>query len=239
MRLDKFLSGAGVGTRSEVKKLLKSGAVSLEGGDGRLRPEQQIDPETDRVFVNGKEIRYRAFVYLMLNKPAGYISAVWDKKLPTVLDLVPEEYLHYSPAPVGRLDIDTEGLLILTNDGAMSHRLLSPKNHIPKTYLARLEHAPDPSDIERFQAGIVLDDGYRCRPAHLAVCRREEQGYWAEVTVTEGKFHQVKRMFQAINNRVCYLKRIRMNGLDLDEGLPLGTARELTEKELDLLQNGK
>lgn len=236
MRLDKFLAGAGMGTRSEVKKLLKSGEVTLSGFSGRLQPQQQVDPERDSVFVAGKQVVYREYIYLMLNKPAGYISATWDKKLPTVLDLVDEEYLRFEPAPVGRLDIDTEGLLILTNDGALSHRLLSPKRHVPKTYFARLDGGVGETEVQLFRQGVVLEDGYQTKPAELYILGQSGDAFEVEIVITEGKFHQIKRMFESVGRRVLYLKRIKMNRLALDDSLALGAIRELTAEELELLQ---
>ena len=157
MRLDRFLAECGFGTRSEVKKLIKSGVVTVLGKE-KLRPETPVQPQNDRVLVGGKEAKYREFIYLLMNKPAGYVSATWDKKLPTVIDLVPREYLHFEPFPVGRLDIDTEGLLILTNDGELSHRLLSPKHHVIKTYVARVENPIAAADIAAFEKGLDLGE---------------------------------------------------------------------------------
>ncbi|MBO4941619.1 MAG: rRNA pseudouridine synthase [Clostridia bacterium] len=235
MRLDRFLAECGVGTRSEVKKLIRKGAVSLNGSP-QSKADAVVSPEADDVFVFGEKIVYREFIYLMLNKPAGFISATRDGKTPTVLELVPKEYLHFKPFPVGRLDIDTEGLLLLTNDGDLAHRLLSPKKHIPKTYLAEIEKAATPQDIEDFSVGVVLDDGYKTMPAKLTSIR-DDYPYLAEVVVNEGKFHQVKRMFEAVGNKVLYLKRTKMNDLELDQKLELGEVRELTKDELLLLQN--
>lgn len=238
MRLDKFLASAGLGTRSDVKKLLKSGAVTVTGFSGKLQPQQHINPESDEVIVDGVPVRYREFIYLMLNKPAGYISATWDKKLPTVLDLVGEEYLHYEPAPVGRLDIDTEGLLILTNDGALNHCLLSPKRHVPKTYLAYLDGAVGDEEIQAFRDGVTLEDGYQTKSAELRILEQQDDTFAVEVVITEGKFHQVKRMFASVGRQVLYLKRIKMNRLELDESLETGAVRELTSEELELLRYG-
>ncbi len=234
MRIDKFLALSGLGSRSEVKKLIKSGEVKKNGAAVRS-PEEKVNPECDTVTVSGKEIIYREFVYLMLNKPKGYISATEDKKIPTVLDLLPVEYLHFKPFPVGRLDIDTEGLLILTNDGALSHRLLSPKHHIPKTYYAEIDGFVTDSDKEAFLCGITLDDGYKTKPAFLNILKSDEKSE-IELTITEGKFHQVKRMFKAAGKAVLYLKRIKMNGLCLDENLKIGEIKELSSDELRLLK---
>ncbi len=230
MRLDKFLSECGFGTRTDVKKLIKSGRVEVEG-ISPIRPETHIDEQSANVFVDGKLTVYRRFVYLMLNKPAGYISATWDKKLPTVVDLLPEEYLHFEPSPVGRLDIDTEGLLLLTNDGDLNHRLLSPKHHVPKTYIAEVQNPVCDADIASFKNGMDLGD-FTTLPAELEVISGTKP-YTAQVTICEGKFHQVKRMFESVGNRVLYLKRIKMKNLCLDPDLELGEVRELTQQELE------
>ncbi len=233
MRLDRFLAECGLGTRTEVKKLIRSGAVSVNG-KAVTKGDLHVDPNTDIITAFGQEAVYREFVYLMLNKPQGYISATRDGRTPTVMALVPEEYLHFEPFPVGRLDIDTEGLLLLTNDGDLAHRLLSPKKHIPKTYVAQLEKEICDTDIAAFKRGVTLDDGYKTLPAELRTLSVDD-GFWAEIVIHEGKFHQVKRMFEAVGNRVLYLKRTKMNCLSLDEELPLGQARELTEEEMKLL----
>ena len=233
MRLDRFLAESGFGTRSEVKKLIKNGAVTINDKTS-TKPDIHVDCNSDTVKVGGETVRYRKFIYLMLNKPAGYVSATWDKKLPTVLDLVPEEYLHFEPFPVGRLDIDTEGLLVLTNDGDLCHRLLSPKSHVPKTYIAKTDIMPAADDVVTFEKGIKLEEDFTTMPAKLEI---KENGICnAEVVIMEGKFHQVKRMFEAVGKKVLYLKRIKMNKLELDESLDLGEVRELTEAELLLLE---
>ena len=206
----------------------------MVNGKTITKGDVHITPQSDTVTAFGQEAVYRKFIYLMLNKPQGYISATRDGRTPTVMDLVPEEYLHFEPFPVGRLDIDTEGLLLLTNDGDLAHRLLSPKKHIPKTYVAQLEKPISGQDIEEFKTGITLDDGYKTLLAELEMLS-ENNGYWAKVIIHEGKFHQVKRMFKAVENQVLYLKRTKMNRLSLDSNLPLGAVRELTEAELELL----
>ena len=232
MRLDRFLAECGIGTRTEVKKLIKLGKISVEGIP-KPTPELHIDPENSTIFVDGKKAFYRKFIYLLLNKPQGYVSATWDKKLPVVCDLIPEEYRHFEAFPVGRLDIDTEGLLLLTNDGDLAHRLLSPKHHVPKTYIAQLEKAVKNSDFKVFEKGIDLGD-FTTLPATLKIISNKEP-YFAEVTICEGKFHQVKRMFEAVDNKVIYLKRIKMKNLCLDD-IKLGKVRELTEEELKKLK---
>lgn len=234
MRLDKYLADCGAGSRSEIKKLIRSGAVRVSGLE-KPKPESQIEPKTAEVWVNGTKVKYRQFIYLLLNKPAGYLSATWDARQPTVLDLVPEEFLHFEPFPVGRLDIDTEGLCLLTNDGALAHRLLSPRHHVPKTYYAKVYGCVTQADAARFAAGVTLEDGYRTLPAELKVFHAGAESE-IEVTITEGKFHQVKRMFLAVGKEVIYLKRIRMNRLELDPMLKPGQLRELTQEELSLLE---
>lgn len=234
MRLDKFLSECGFGTRTEVKKLIKQGKVTVESVQ-KPTPELHIDPESSNIFVDGKKVCYREFIYLLLNKPQGFVSATWDKRLPVVTDLIPDEYRHFEAFPVGRLDIDTEGLLLLTNDGDLAHKLLSPKNHVPKTYIAQLEKPVKNSDFEVFEKGIDLGD-FITLPAKLNVISDIEP-YFAEVTICEGKFHQVKRMFEAVDNKVTFLKRIKMKNLCLDDDLKIGEVRELTENELKELKN--
>ena len=226
MRLDKFLADCGVGTRSELKKRIRGGGITVDGKPV-CKPETAVSPETSVVTVDGREVRYRKFIYLMLHKPAGYLSATWDRKQPTVLDLVPEEYLHFQPFPVGRLDIDTEGLCFLTNDGGLAHRLLSPVWHVPKTYFAKVSLPLAEEAKERFREGIVLPDGTKTKPAQLEMVSKTE----ALITIYEGKFHQVKRMVQAVGSEVTYLKRLTMGPLRLEDTLPVGAVRELTEAE--------
>ncbi len=237
MRLDKYLADCGIASRSESKKLIKKGLVQIAGMDN-LRPETQIDPETASVTVRGIPVRYRKFIYLMLNKPQGYLSTTRDGRQPIVLDLVPEEFRHYDLFPAGRLDIDTEGLCLLTNDGQLAHRILSPAHHVPKTYYARINGGVTPEDVRHFSQGVVLDDGYLTKPACLEILSYGETSE-ITLTITEGKFHQVKRMFLAIGKEVTYLKRIRMNRLELDPELALGELRELTQEELRLLEESE
>ncbi len=231
MRLDKYLSaGLGLGSRTDVKKMIKRGRVRVEGS-AEARPELNIEPGITQVYVDGCLTAYREFVYLMLNKPEGYVSATEDRSHPTVCDLVPPEFRHMDLFPVGRLDIDTEGLCVITNDGAMAHRLLSPKSHVPKTYIAETDAPVTAADITAFKEGVVLPDGYKCKPAELTLAGENA----ARVVIYEGKFHQIKRMFEALGKRVLYLKRIKMNNLELDKNLNLGEIRELTSDELALL----
>jgi 16S rRNA pseudouridine516 synthase len=233
-RLDKILSNLGLGTRKEVKDLVKAGAVQIDGiiaKDSGL----QVDPVLQKIKVNNKELLYREFIYIMMNKPQGVVSATEDNRDTTVVDLLEESLQAFEPAPVGRLDKDTEGLLLLTNDGQLAHKLLSPKKHVPKTYFAHIEGRVGQSDIEAFEKGITLDDGYKTLPAQLKVLVQGEVSQ-VEIIIYEGKFHQIKRMFQAVDKKVVYLKRIAMGNLQLDESLDHGEYRELLEEELKLLQ---
>lgn len=240
MRLDKFLADCGAGTRSEIKKLIKRGMVEVEGMDAAaLKPDTKVSLES-RVFLGGEELEYREHIYLELNKPAGYISATFDKRQPVVLELVPERFQHFKPFPMGRLDIDAEGLLIITDDGALAHELLSPAKHVPKTYYVEASGRLSAEAAELTEKGLTLEDGYVCAPAKLKIIDPgEESGAAkAEIEITEGKFHQVKRMFSALGCEVQYLKRIRINGLELDPELRPGEIRELGEDELEKLKNG-
>jgi len=234
MRIDKLLANSGYGSRKDVKKLLKSGAVLCN--DAKIAdPKAHVDPDKDRITVYGELVQYREFIYVMMNKPKGYISATEDDRLKTVLDLLEPEDAHMKPFPVGRLDRDTEGLLVLTNDGQLAHDVLAPKKHVPKTYYAIIDGAVDEVDIERFKQGVTLDDGYVTKPGELTILKSGPQSE-IELIITEGKFHQVKRMFESVGKKVLYLKRIAMGELVLDESLELGEYREMTEEELALLQ---
>jgi 16S rRNA pseudouridine516 synthase len=235
MRIDKMLANLGYGSRKEVKGLLKKGAVKINGEIVKDAKEH-IDPNQNVVTINGQEVVYKEFIYLMMNKPGGVISATEDNRDETVIDLLEMEDQVYEPFPVGRLDKDTEGLLLITNDGQLSHRLLSPKKHVPKTYFAVIEGEVTKEDILAFRNGVTLDDGYETKPGELVILK---SGLMSdiELTITEGKFHQVKRMFQAVGKRVVYLKRISMGSLKLDETLELGEYRELTDEELEELMN--
>lgn len=236
-RLDKVLSHVGYGTRSEIKRMVKHGSVEVNGKvikDSGM----QVDPGKDDIRFDGTVVQYREFIYLMLNKPAGVVSATEDRRDKTVIDLLAPAHAAFNPFPVGRLDKDTEGLLLLTNDGQLAHRLLSPKKHVPKTYYAVVAGTVTEEDGARFAQGVTLDDGYVTLPARLNIVavKQEEARSYIELTITEGKFHQVKRMFEAVGKKVVYLKRLSMGGLQLDESLPLGAVRELTETELERLR---
>ena len=234
MRIDKLLSNIGCGSRAEIKKYCRYGIISVNG-EIINNPGIQVDSENDVIVFDGEEVKYREFIYIMLNKPDGYISATFDKHDPIVLDLIDPSYYAFEPFPVGRLDKDTEGLLILTNDGKLSHRVLSPKKHVPKTYYAKIDGVVTQEDIIAFENGVTLDDGYETMPAQLKILKSDEQSE-IELTIHEGKFHQVKRMFESVDKKVVYLKRISMGKLKLDDSLNLGEYRELTEDEIKLLE---
>ncbi len=234
MRIDKVLSNIGYGSRTEVNISCKRGLVVVNG-EVVKKTSTQVDPENDEILFDGEKINYREFIYLIMNKPAGCISATTDKWDQTVVDLLDMEYLAFDPFPVGRLDKDTEGLLVITNDGKLSHRLLSPKKHVPKTYFAKVDGVVTDEDIKAFREGVVLDDGYKTLPGELEILKSDDISE-INLTIHEGKFHQVKRMFESVGKEVVYLKRIQMGKLELDESLELGEFRELTKEELELLE---
>ncbi len=238
MRVDKLLANVGYGSRKEVKKLLKTGVVVADGIVVK-DPKTHVDPENQQITVNGEMIEYKEFVYLLMNKPAGYLSATEDDYQETVIDLLEMEDAILQPFPVGRLDKDTEGLLLLTNDGQLAHQLLSPKKHVPKTYFATILGKVTEADIDAFKRGVQLDDGYVTKPAKLEILSAGNQSM-IHVTITEGKFHQVKRMFEAVGKKVTYLKRISMGPIELDEEeLSLGEYRDLTDEEVESLRQAQ
>ena len=237
MRIDKFLSNMGHGSRKEVKILLKSKAVEVNGKEVR-DPKVHVNELSDDVTVNGERVEYAEFIYLLMNKPQGVISATEDKYDQTVIDLLAEEEQNYEPFPVGRLDKDTEGFLLLTNDGKLAHELLSPKKHVDKRYFAIIDGEVTDEDKKAFIEGVVLDDGYKTKPASLSILKSGAVSE-IELTITEGKFHQVKRMFLSVGKEVTYLKRLSMGPLELDPTLELGEYRQLTEEEIELLKQRK
>ena len=235
MRIDKLLANSGYGSRKEVKQLLKAGAVYCN--DEKIKdPKKHVDPDKDRITVSGEEVNFKEYIYLLMNKPAGYISATEDDRLKTVLDLLAPEDAFKKPFPVGRLDKDTEGLLVLTNDGQLAHEVLAPKKHVPKTYYAIIAGAVTEEDVERFSKGVTLDDGYVTKPGKLSILSSGPKSE-IEVIITEGKFHQVKRMFEAVGKKVLLLKRIKRGELVLDKELEVGEYREMTEGEIQLLNS--
>ncbi len=229
MRIDKLLAHAGYGTRKEVKKLLKDKRVTVNG-EVIKQDRFPVDPATDHITVDEETVNYQEKVYFMLNKPQGYVSATIDNVYPTVIDLIDD--VHTDLFPIGRLDVDTEGLLIISNDGALGHQLTSPKSHCPKTYEVICDGDVTKEDIALFASGMSLDD-MTCLPATLEVI--DVQKHLCHVTIMEGKFHQVKRMFLKIGKPVLFLKRIKMGSLTLDPNLEVGSYRPLTAEEIHSL----
>ncbi|WP_027109265.1 pseudouridine synthase [Lacticigenium naphthae] len=238
MRIDKLLAHTGFGTRKEVKKLLKKKLVTINGEE-ITDPKTHTDPEKDTVLFDGEPVVYQEYIYFMLNKPAGLISATEDELHETVIDILEPHDTLQEPFPVGRLDKDTEGLLLLTNDGALAHALLSPKKHVDKRYEALVSGKVTQEDVTAFEAGVVLEDGYQTMPSQLRILSvdEEKEESRVEIVIQEGKFHQIKRMMEAVGKEVVYLKRLTMGPLELDPTLELGHYRELTKEEIDLLRN--
>ncbi len=232
IRLDKFLSEMKKGTRREIKEAAKRGRIIVNGSVEK-NTDRKIDPDTDKVLFDNVEVQFAEYEYFMMNKPQGVISATKDDHEQTVLDLI-QGNVRSDLFPVGRLDKDTEGLLLITNNGDLAHRLLSPSNHVKKIYYARIEGVVTDEDIKKFSAGITLADGTITKPATLKILVSAPISE-IELTIYEGKYHQVKRMFAACSKHVLYLKRICMGSLYLDSELKTGTYRRLTENELDLL----
>lgn len=233
-RIDKVLSNMGFGSRKEIKEKIKKDLVTV-GGVLVKEPGMKVDPKEETIIIEGEEVYYRKYIYLLMNKPQGVVSATFDNHDQTVIDLLSFDYKAFDPAPVGRLDKDTVGLLLITNDGELNHKLLSPKNHVDKVYYAYLKEEAKEEDILAFEKGIVLGDGYKCMPAGLTIGEEDKREVY--VTLREGKFHQVKRMWHARGNEVEYLQRITFGPLTLPEDLEEGEFRELTEEELKLLRN--
>lgn len=231
MRLDRYLANSGVGTRSELKKILRQGRVSVDGvveKDGAKR----VVPDDNVVLLDDIPVVYSKYVYLLMNKPQGVISATEDNYHQTVLNLLDETFAHFDVFPVGRLDIDTTGLLILTNDGDFAHSLISPKKQVPKVYQAELEEPAEEDYVLKFEKGVTLKNGYKCLPAKIEIDVGDATR--VEITVVEGKFHQVKKMIEAMGNKVLRLHRKSIGALVLDENdLPQGKYRELVENEIE------
>lgn len=237
MRIDKLLSNMGYGSRREIKSDLKMGKITVNGMTTK-DPALVIDTESDRVMYLDDLVEYREFIYIMMNKPQGVISATEDSREDTVLDLLPDNYKAFSPFPVGRLDKDTEGLLIITNNGKMAHNMLSPKKHVKKLYFADVSGARlTEKDVLDFNKGIFLkEDNYKCLPAVLKILEASENESKCEVIIEEGKYHQVKRMFEASGRTVTFLKRMSMGPIKLDSSLAPGDFRELDDIEMQLLE---
>ena len=230
MRLDKYLSDASCHSRKDVRTLVRRGAVAVNGTAAKSA-DMKVDEQKDIVCVNGKQIVYRKYIYLMLNKPQGYLSATEDDRDPVVVDLLPEELKHFSPFPVGRLDKDTEGLLLLTNDGQFDHELMSPRKNLYKRYYAELDTPACAGDIELFASGMEFKE-FTAKPARLEIDQDDPKKVYVEIA--EGKYHQVKRMCEKAGKSVLFLKRVSIGSLRLDESLECGKVRELTPEELAL-----
>ncbi len=237
VRLDKAVASLGELSRRDVKKLAAQGQVTVNGKVVK-RVEEKITPDTDRVCIGGKLLNLNPHIYLMLNKPEGVVSASRDEKEKTVVDLVPRELFRRGIFPAGRLDKDTTGFVLLTNDGELAHRILSPKNHIPKVYIAVLDLPIDEDTIRMFAEGMELKNGEVCKPASLAHEPSWEAQPAARIVLREGIYHQIKRMFAKTGREVLALKRISMGGVSLDPSLAPGCCRELTETEREHLLDG-
>lgn len=237
MRLDKFLSECGICSRSESKIFIKKGMITVNGKKA-AKGEEKIDPDNDEIMFKGQKITYSKFEYYMLNKPAGVVSATEDKNDKTVIDLVPKPHAK-DIFPVGRLDKDTEGLLIITNDGETAHRLLSPKKHVDKTYFVRTTGGEiGEKEAESLKKGVDIGEEKLTLPAELEILKNGEISE-SLLTIREGKFHQVKRMFKAVGREVIYLKRISMGNIKLDESLEKGECRKLSEDEIKIITGEK
>lgn len=227
MRLDKAIASQGQYSRSEIKKKIRRQEITVNGTPVK-DPGVQVDPQRDVIRIDGEALTYKEHLYLMLNKPQGVVSATEDRSQPTVLDLVPEELYRDGLFPAGRLDADTTGFVLLTDDGDFAHRILSPKNHIRKTYVAELAQAPTREELQPLLDGIELRDGTHCLPAQVRILGETT----VEIRIVEGKYHQIKRMFAAAGNRVVSLTRTAMGDLPLDPHLASGQCREIKPDEL-------
>ena len=229
MRIDKFLADNSIGTRKEIKGLIKAGRVCVNGAQVS-DPGMHVDPENDEISYDGSVITYERFHYYMLNKPAGVVSSTREGASTTVVELLADENVK-NLSPVGRLDKDTEGLLLITDDGALLHDLISPSKHVGKEYLVIPEHSLSEADLQKLEEGVDIGDDKKTLPAHARI---EEDGL--HLVIYEGRFHQVKRMLEAVDNKVTYLKRLKMGELALDPELEGGEYRKLTPEELELLK---
>ena len=233
LRVDKLLANLSYGSRKEIKKLISQKRIRIDE-TLVLKPEEKFDTEKNKLYLDGIHINYEEFEYYMLNKPKGYISATEDKINKTVMELIPSKLKGL--APVGRLDIDTEGFLLVSNDGKLAHRLISPSNNVPKEYYADIEGRL-PEDVQKiFAEGMPLEKDFTTKPAKLNIISNDTNAAKISLIIYEGKFHQVKRMFEYVNCKVTYLKRTSFAGLTLDENLKLGSVRKLTKEELDTLK---
>ena len=234
-RLDKILSNIGYGSRKDVKAYVKKGVVKVNN-EAVKDSSKKFNPCKDRIEIEGELIEYKEYIYLMMNKPDGVISSTYDNIHRTVIDLLDEGYKAFNPFPVGRLDKDTEGLLLISNDGKLAHNLLSPKKHIDKIYYVKIEGEVTKDDVLKMKEGVVIDKNYKTMPAALEIINSNKISE-VYITIKEGKFHQIKKMFKTLGKEVMYLKRISMGYLKLDEKLLPGEYRELTQEEVELLKN--
>lgn len=232
LRLDKFLSGQLGISRADAKELVKKRLVTVNGDAARLY-DMKIDPEADAVRSEGNDLTYREHIYIMLNKPAGVVCATRDRLSETVLELIPREIRRKNLFPAGRLDKDTEGFVLITDDGEFAHAVLSPKRHVDKRYFAVLESPAREEDVRLFASGMTLSGGEKCLPARLELTEKPNEVY---ITLREGKYHQIKRMAETAGNRIVYLRRISIGGLELDKSLKEGECREISPEELKLLK---
>lgn len=237
IRLDKFLSEMSGWTRSEVKKIVRTGSVTVDGNEVK-KPETKIDEKLSIVRVDGRQIKYNKYEYYMLNKPKGFVSATTDREHKTVVDIISSSEKK-NLFPVGRLDIDTEGLLLITNDGELAHRLLAPKNHVEKTYYVEVSGILDDVDVDAVEEGLDIGEEKKTIPAKMEILKTDIQNNISScyLTIHEGKFHQVKRMMKKLGKTVTYLKRVSMGSLILDSKLKKGNYRKLTEQEIIELKN--
>ena len=233
MRLDKFLGITGCCSRSDAKRIIRSGGVSVNGAVAKSA-DMAMDPESDTVTFCGQRVIYRRYTYIMLNKPEGVVSATEDGRDRTVLDLLPSEIPKANLFPCGRLDKNTLGLMLITDNGALGHRLLAPKSHVSKEYYFRSKYPVAKEDAERFEKGLVLEDGYETKPAGIDLRGDGSEGV---ITLVEGKYHQIKRMLEALDNKIVYLERIRFGPLTLDPSLARGEWRYLTDEEIKELES--
>lgn len=232
IRLDKFLSEMSGWTRSEVKKIVRTGSVTVDGNEVK-KPETKIDEKLSIVRVDGRQIKYNKYEYYMLNKPKGFVSATTDREHKTVVDIISSSEKK-DLFPVGRLDIDTEGLFLITNDGELAHRLLAPKNHVEKTYYVEVSGILDDADVDAVEKGLDIGEEKNTIPAKMEILKTDIQNNISScyLTIHEGKFHQVKRMMKKLGKTVTYLKRVSMGSLILDSKLKKGNYRKLTEQEI-------
>ena len=233
MRLDKFLVATGSCTRSEAKKIVRAGGVIVNGKAAKSS-DMNVDETSDTIVFCGKTVVYRQFTYIMLNKPEGYVSATEDGREKTVLDLIPPEARTKGLFPCGRLDKNTLGLMLISDNGDLGHRLLAPKSHVSKVYRFKSKFPVSQTDAERFEAGLTLEDGYETKPAKIEL---EGEGDGGLITLVEGKYHQIKRMLEALDNKITYLERISFGPLTLDPDLERGQWRYLTEEEIRQLED--